>query len=121
MDPAAAIAQEVTARAPRHAQPHTVSRAVDVLAFECGRTHPGEPGGTHQVRLRQVDKPLLLATFRTSRLALKAYSLRHRIIMICNASAICDIFPAVLPGRVCMSCVRDIVHQRELFSVEEHQ
>src|ERR1022692_3274567 len=67
MDPAAAIVQKVAVRAPRHAQPHTVARAVYILTLESSRTHPGEPGRTHQVRLRQVDKPLLLAAFRTSR------------------------------------------------------
>src|ERR1017187_7859990 len=121
MDPAAAIVQKGAVRAPRHAQPHTVARAVYILTLESSRTHPGEPGRTHQVRLRQVDKPLLLAAFRTSWLALEPHPLRHRIIMICNASAVCDIFASCLSGGLCMSCVRDIVHQRELFSVEENQ
>src|SRR5450759_2322938 len=98
MDPAAAIVEEVTVRAARHPQPHTVAGSVHILTLECGGAHPHELGRTHQVRLRQVDKPLLPATFGTSRLALKAYSLRHRIIMICNASAICDIFPRVYRG-----------------------
>ena len=82
MDPATALDQEVTVRAPRHAQPHTVARAVYVFTLERFRTHPGELGRPQQVRLRQVDKPLLRAAFRTSWLALKPYSPRHRIIMI---------------------------------------
>jgi len=94
MDPAAAIAQEVTVGAAGYAQPQTVSGPVHELSFESRRTHAHEPGRPRQVRLRQVDKPLLPATFGTSRLALKPYSLRHRIIMICNACAICGILPS---------------------------
>ena len=121
MDPAAAFVQEVTVRAPWHAQPHTVARPVYVLTLERSRTQPGELSRTYQIRLRQVDEPLLPATFRTSRLALKPYPSRHRIIIICNASAVYDIVPPIHRGGVPMSCVRDIVHQRELFSVEEHE
>jgi hypothetical protein len=71
MDSAAALLQEVTARATRHPQPQAIPRPVDILTFEGGRTQPHKLGGAQQVRLRQVNKPLLPATFRTSRLALK--------------------------------------------------
>src|ERR1035441_3842591 len=84
MAPATALDQEVTVRPPRYAQPHAIPRPVHIFALEGGRSHPQKPGGAQQVCLRQVNKPLLSATFRTSRLALKPYSLPHCSIMICN-------------------------------------
>src|SRR5262249_56181799 len=41
--------------------------------------------------------------------------------MICYTGQNCDIFPANQHLGGVMSLVRDIVHQRELFWVEEHQ
>ena len=99
MDPAAAIVQEVTVCAARHPQPHTVACPVHILTLERSRGHPDKLCLTPQIRLRQVDKPLLAAAFRTSRLALEPYPLGHRIIMICNASVICAIFPGSHRGR----------------------
>src|SRR5437764_5228996 len=106
-----------------YAKPHTVAGPVYKLTLECRPAQAYELCRARQVRLRQVNKSLLPAAFRASRLALKPNFLRHptilRIIMMCNKSSICDIFPAVYRGGY-MSRVSDIVHQRELFSVEEH-
>src|ERR1035438_7163802 len=84
MDPATALDQEVTVRPPRYAQPHAIPRPVHIFALEGGRSHPHKGGRAQQVRLRQVNKPLLPATFRTSRLAFKPNSLPHCSIMICK-------------------------------------
>jgi hypothetical protein len=88
MNPAAAILQEVAMPAARHPESHTVGGSVYILTLESSRRHPYKLGRTHQILLRQVDKSLLLATFRTSRLALKPQPWRHRIIMICNKTPI---------------------------------
>jgi hypothetical protein len=82
MDAAAAIDQEVTVRPPGDAQAQAIARPVHIFTLEGGRGHTHKPGGTHQVCIRQVNKPLLPATFRTSRLAFKADSLPHCSIMI---------------------------------------
>jgi CBS domain-containing protein len=121
MDPAPALVQEVAMRAARHTQPQTIAGPIHILAFESGRRHPNEFSSPLQVRLGQIHKSLLSATFRTSGLALKPHPLRHRIIMICNKTLICDIFLLSVGEGMRMSRVRDLVHQRELFCVEEHQ
>jgi hypothetical protein len=84
MDPATALHQEVTVGPSRDAQPQAIPRTIHIFTFEGGRTQPHKPGGAQQVRLRKVNKPLLRATLRTSRLALKPYSLPHCSIMIGN-------------------------------------
>jgi len=77
MDPAAVGAQEGTQAAVRHAQAHAVARAVDVLAFKCGRGHTQEGGGAGQVGFSQVDETFLAATFRTAGLALETQGVGH--------------------------------------------
>ena len=127
MNAAAAIVQKVAVRPARHAKPHTVGRTINILAFESGCTHTKEPGGTHQIRLRQVNKPLLPAALGTPRLAFEPDFLRHpaplRIIIMCdttcNASSFVIYFLLSI-GEGAMSRVSDIVCQRELFRVEEY-
>src|ERR1035441_1807409 len=91
MDAATALDQEVTVGPPGDAEAQAIARPVDILTLESGRGHAHKPGGTHQVCLRQVNKPLLRATFRTSRLAFKPNSLPHCSIIMGNRVYFCDI------------------------------
>ena len=114
MNPAAPIVQEVAVRSARHAEPHTVGRPVNILALESGRSHPDEPGGAHQICLRQVDEPLLPAALGTPWLAFKPDFLRHpaplRIIIMCdtmcNASAFVIYFLLSIGEGVYVPCQR---------------
>jgi CBS domain-containing protein len=127
VDRAAAIVQKVAVRPARHAEPHTVGCTVNVLALKSGCAHTEKPGGTHQIRLRQINEALLPAALGTPRLAFKPDFLRHRaplriIIMCdttCNASTFVIYFLLSI-GEGAMSRVSDIVCQRELFRVEEY-
>src|SRR5262249_33696095 len=123
MDTAAPIVQEVAVRAGWHAEAHAVGSPVYIFPLESGRRHPEEPGGTHQIRLGEIDEALLAAALGTPRLAFKPDFLRHptplRIIIMCDTSSFVIYFLLSI-GEGAMSRVSDIVCQRELFRVEEY-
>jgi hypothetical protein len=51
-------------------------RAINMLPLKLNRRHPHILGNPNQIALRQINKPLLLATIRTPRLAFKSQA-RH--------------------------------------------
>jgi len=117
---AAALAEKMTLRIARHAQARPPCGPVHVFAFELGDGHAQEIGDPLGIPFRQIDKALLGATFRTSGLALEPQPLGHLLIIDLKVKTTVIYFRVPVGERGgCMSRVRDIVHDKELFFVEE--
>jgi hypothetical protein len=81
MNRATAIYQEVTLRIARHAQAKLVARAIYVAPLERPGRKADKPGRAREVGFGQIHKALLTAALGASRLAFKAKTGGHCLIM----------------------------------------
>src|SRR5215469_13929517 len=68
-----ALFEKFALRMTGHAQPAQVPRAVNVAFLKRGRGHAQKVRQVQNVLFGEINEPLLLATVRTSRLALEAH------------------------------------------------